>query len=416
MNIEPYLTHMAEKGASDMFFTTGAPPSVKIQGVLKPLSKTRLQPGATAKIADALMSEEQRNLFAENLEMNLGLSMKDYGRFRINIYRQRGEVSLVIRYINSQIPSFEELNLPESLSELVMYKTGLVLLVGSTGSGKSTSLASMLNYRNHERADHILTVEDPIEFTYNHARSIVGQREVGIDTKSYENALREAMREAPDVILIGEIRDKRTMEAALGFADTGHLVLSSLHAVNANQALDRIINFFPPEGRNHILMDLSLNLRGIVSQRLLIGVEGTRIPAVEVMLNSTYISELIKRGEIGEIKEIMEKSSEAGMQTFDASLFELFKNGSIDRETALTNADSRTNLEWRMNFGKQGNDTPDYEPTDNSASEEVEPGASADEDDNEELLASLTSYDSYDDSDMDGFLDDLTDYDESKVD
>lgn len=416
MNIEKYLTHMAEQGASDMFFTTGAPPSIKVQGVLTPISKTRLVPGVTAKIAETLMNEDQREEFEENLEMNLGISMTDWGRFRVNIYRQRGEVSLVIRYINSQIPSIEDLNLPYGLTDLVMHNTGLVLLVGSTGSGKSTTLASMLNYRNHERADHILTVEDPIEFTYSHAKSIVGQREVGIDTKSYQNALREAMREAPNVILIGEIRDKATMEAALSFADTGHLVLSSLHAVNSNQALDRIINFFPPEARNHILMDLSLNLRGIVSQRLLIGVDGKRLPAVEVMLNSTYLSELIRRGEISEMKEMMEKSSEAGMQTFDSSLFELFKTGKIDRETALDNADSRTNLEWRLNFGKQSGETPEYVPPEEQQHKSEEDTKTDVEQDNADLLESLTSYDSFDDSDMDGFLDDLVNFDDSKVD
>lgn len=423
MNIEPYLRHMAKLGASDMFFTTGAPPSVKIQGVMQPMSKSILEPGMVAKIADAVMNEDQKAIFEEECEMNLGISMVDLGRFRVNIYMQRGECSMVIRYINSQIPNVEELNLPPVLHELVMHKTGLILLVGSTGSGKSTTLAAMLNYRNHQCANHILTVEDPIEFTYTHAKSIVGQREVGIDTKSYQNALREAMREAPDVILIGEIRDRYTMESALSFADTGHLVLSSLHAVNSNQALDRIINFFPPEARNHILMDLSMNLRAIISQRLLVDVEQKRVPAVEVMINSTYISELIRKGELNEIKEIMTKSTDGGMQTFDSALYELYAQGRIEKETALSNADSRTNLEWQMNFGKSGDNTPEYEPGMPGESKEGANGSgngaaatSSDSgDDDAELFENLTSNDSYDDPDADGFLDDLVDFDESKV-
>ena len=357
MNIESYLKYMAKQGASDLFLTTGAAPSIKIQGELKPISDTRLQPGVTREIAYTLMSAEQVETFERELEMNLGMSLQDIGRYRINIYMQRGEVSLVIRYITSNIPGIEELNLPPVLKKLVMHKTGLVLLVGATGTGKSTSLASMVNYRNQNRSGHILTVEDPIEFTYSHQKSIVGQREVGIDTISYNNALREAMREAPDVILIGEIRDSETMQAALQFADTGHLVLSSLHAVNSNQALDRIINFFPPEARNHILMDLSLNLRGIVSQRLVMGCDQKRIPAVEVLLNTPYISELIHRGEVAEIKEDMEKSGTSGMQTFDASLHDLYKSKKITLEDALANADSRSNLEWQINFGGSADDT-----------------------------------------------------------
>lgn len=357
MNIEPYLKYMAKQGASDLFLTTAAAPSIKIQGELKPISDTKLQPGVTREIAYTLMSSEQVETFEQELEMNLGMSIPEVGRYRINIYMQRGEVSLVIRYINSKIPTVEELNLPPILKKMVMHKTGLVLLVGATGTGKSTSLASMVDFRNHTKAGHILTVEDPIEFTYSHDKSIVGQREVGIDTLSYDNALREAMREAPDVILIGEIRDRETMQAALQFADTGHLVLSSLHAVNANQALDRIINFFPPEARNHILMDLSLNLRGIVSQRLVMGKDQKRIPAVEVLLNTPYISELIHRGEVGEIKEVMEKSGTSGMQTFDASLYDLYKSKKITLEDALSHADSRSNLEWRINFGGTSDDT-----------------------------------------------------------
>jgi len=420
MNIEPYLRRMAKVGASDMFFTTGAPPSVKVDGKMQAMSKSILKPGSVAKIAKAVMNDEQRAIFDEEFEMNLGMSIADLGRFRVNIYLQRGEVSMVIRYIDSNIPDVEALNLPGVLNDLVMLNTGLILLVGSTGSGKSTTLAAMLNFRNNNVANHILTVEDPIEFTYTHGKSIVGQREVGIDTKTYQRALREAMREAPDVILIGEIRDRETMESALSFADTGHLVLSSLHAVNSNQALDRIINFFPPEARNHILMDLSMNLRSIVSQRLLVDVDGKRIPAVEVLINSTYVSELIRKGEFSEIKEVMTKSTDEGVQTFDGALFELYAEGRIDRETALSNADSRTNLEWQMNFGKSNDVNPDLSSDDIVGSTDDDDSVHSpptEEQDKENLLESLTNDDSFDqDDESEGFLDDLLDFDDTRVD
>lgn len=349
--LEPYLRLMAEKEASDLFFTTGAPPSIKVNGELRPVSKKVLEPGQGKKIAYSIMDERQREDFEDNMEMNLGLSVSQIGRFRVNIYRQRGEVSMVIRYIKSRIPEIEELNLPEVLKELMNEQKGLILMVGSTGSGKSTSLAAMLDYRNATQAGHILTIEDPIEFVYQHKKSIVGQREVGLDTHSYENALREAMREAPNVILIGEVRDQETMEAAITYADTGHLCMSTLHAVNANQALDRIINLFPPEQKNQILMDLSLNLKAIISQRLVPAKEGGRVPAVEVMINTSYISELIRKGEMHEIKETMEKGGQEGMQSFDQSLFDLFKHGKIELSDAMKHADSRTNLEWKINFG-----------------------------------------------------------------
>jgi twitching motility protein PilU len=285
------------------------------------------------------------------MEMNLGISMKDLGRFRINVYTQRGEVSMVIRHIKADIPSIEELNLPEKLKDIVLQRKGLVLVVGATGSGKSTSLAAMIDYRSVAMPGHILTIEDPIEYMFHHKKSIVGQREVGLDTLSYENALREAMREAPNVIMIGEVRDRETMEAAIQYADTGHLCLTTLHAVNANQTLDRILSFFPPDARNQILMDMSMNLHAIISQRLVKGMDGKRVAAIEILINSPYISELIRKGQFHEIKEIMEKGEADGMQTFDQSLYTLFSEGKIDLKTALSYADSRSNLEWKINFG-----------------------------------------------------------------
>jgi len=351
MKLDPYLKLMAEKGGSDVFFTTGAPVSMNIEGVMHQVGKTALEPGMVKELAYSVMDDTQQMGFEATMEMNLGMSLKNVGRFRINIYTQRGEVSMVIRYIKADIPSIDDLNLPEKLKDLVMGRTGLVLVVGSTGSGKSTSLAAMINHRSITMPGHILTIEDPIEYMFNHNKSIVGQREVGLDTLSYENALREAMREAPDVIMIGEVRDRETMEAAIQYADTGHLCLSTLHSVNANQTLDRIISFFPPDARNQILMDMSMNLSAIISQRLVEGKDGKRIAAIEILINSPYISELIRRGDFHEIKEIMEKGEADGMQTFDQSLYRLYKADQIDLEMALSYADSRSNLEWKINFG-----------------------------------------------------------------
>ena len=355
--LDPYLKLMSEKEASDLYFTTGASPCIKIQGIIKPVSKTRLEPGVVKKLAYGLLNDRQQEEFEDTLELNFGMSRPGLGRFRVNVYMQRGEVSMVIRYIKSRIPKIEELGLPPVLKEIVMEKNGLLLMVGATGSGKSTTLAAMINHRNVSAPGHILTIEDPMEYVFEHRECIVGQREIGLDTHSYENALREAMREAPDVIMIGEVRDLETMEAAITYADTGHLCLTTLHAVNANQALDRVINLFPPEQKNQILMDLSLNLKAIISQRLLPSREGGRVAAVEVMIVTPYISELIRKGEMGEIKETMEKGGKAGMQTFDQSLFSLYKNEKVTKEDALANADSRTNLEWRINFGGGMNDT-----------------------------------------------------------
>ncbi len=351
MNIEPYLKLMAQKQASDLYFTTGAPPSVKIMGEMRPISNKPLEPGMAKAAAYNLMNEKQIMEFEAEREMNLGIAHKGLGRFRVNIYVQRGEVSMVIRFIKNEIPTIDQIKMPPVLKDLVLHNAGLIMVVGATGSGKSTTLASMINHRNKTTAGHILTVEDPIEYVFHHEQSIVGQREVGLDTLSYDNALREAMREAPDLIMIGEVRDRHTMEACIGFADTGHLALSTLHAVNSFQALDRIINMFPAENKHQILSDLSLNLKAVISQRLVVTKDGGRVPAVEILINTPYISELIKKGEMGEMKEVMEKGASSGMQTFDQSLYELYKAGIIDLQQALANADSRGDLEWRINFG-----------------------------------------------------------------
>jgi len=361
MNLQPYLKLMSEQDASDMYFTTGAPVSVRIEGSMRPVGKSMLNPGMTKKLAYDLLTPAQINDFEKNLELNLGVSYTDLGRFRINIYMQRGEVSMVIRYIKADIPTIDELGLPDIYKSVIMRRKGLILVVGATGMGKSTSLASMLDHRNMNESGHILTIEDPIEFMFRHKKCIVGQREVGLDTLSFDNALREAMREAPDVIMIGEARDKETMEAALRYADTGHLCLTTLHATNANQTLDRLLNFFPSDAHNQVLMDLSLNLNCILAQRLVKTEAGSRVAAVEVLVNTPYISKLIREGEFHEIKEIMEKGHESGMKTFDQSLLELYKAGRIDLEAALANADSSSDLEWKINFGGGTNELDDQE-------------------------------------------------------
>lgn len=351
MNLQPYLKLMSEQHASDMYFTTGAPVSVRIEGKMQPVGKSMLTPGMTKKLAYDLLTPAQIQDFERNLEMNMGMSYTDLGRFRVNIYMQRGEVSMVIRYIKADIPTIEELGLPKIYKKMISQKKGLVLVVGATGMGKSTSLASMIDHRNENEAGHILTIEDPIEFMFHHKKSIVGQREIGLDTLSFDNALREAMRETPDVIMIGEARDSETMQSALRYADTGHLCLTTLHATNASQTLDRIVHFFPNEAHNQILMDLSLNLNAILAQRLVPTTDGKRIVAVEVMVNTPYISQLIRDGSFNEIKDIMEKNADEGMKTFDQSLYDLFKARKIDLKTALANADSSSELEWKINFG-----------------------------------------------------------------
>ncbi|WP_038052168.1 PilT/PilU family type 4a pilus ATPase [Thioalkalivibrio sp. ALJ1] len=351
LQIEPYLKLMAQKAASDLFFLTGAPASIKVDGQLQPISRKALAPRQTEAIAREMMSDHQAEIFERETAVNFGLSREGLGRFRVNVYRQRGEVAMVIRFIRVAIPTIEQLGLPPVLKDFVSHNDGLVLIVGATGTGKSTTLASMIDYRNTNRNGHILTVEDPIEFLFSHKRSIVGQREVGIDTPSYDHALQEGMREAPDVIMVGEVRSRETMRAALTYADTGHLVLTTLHATNATQALDRVINLFPEDNRPQILSDLSLNLRAIVAQRLLQTKDGRRVAALEILVNTSYIAELIRDEKINEIKEVIAKGGSVGMQTFDQSIVKLFKTGDVMLDEALNKADSRADLEWRLNFG-----------------------------------------------------------------
>lgn len=355
MEFKDYLKLMVSKDASDLYLTTGAPPSAKIQGLLQPLETTPIPPGRVKEIAYAIMDAEKRAQFESKPEMNLAISEPGLGRFRVNIFKQRGQLGMVVRSIKTVIPDADALGLPPILKKLIMQKRGLVLFVGGTGSGKSTSLASLIDYRNINSAGHIITIEDPIEFIHSHKKSIVNQREVGMDTDTYEDALKNTLRQAPDVILIGEVRDRETMEHAIAFAETGHLAISTLHANSANQALDRVINFFPEERRHQLLMDLSLNVRGFVSQRLIPTIDGKRTVAVEIMLGTPLICDLILKGEVSKIKEIMEKSENIGMQTFDGALFKLYKEGKISLEEALRNADSQNNLRLRISLSERTN-------------------------------------------------------------
>lgn len=351
MEFNDYLRILAKNDGSDLYLSTGAPPCAKFHGTLKPLEKEPMSPGAIALIAHDVMDEEQRAEFEHELEMNLAISLKGIGRFRINIFRQRNEVSIVARNIQTEIPNFDDLKLPEVLKEVIMTKRGLVLFVGGTGSGKSTSLAALIDHRNSTSGGHIITIEDPVEYVHKHKKSIINQREVGVDTRSFQKALKNTLRQAPDVILIGEIRDRETMEHALAFAETGHLAISTLHANNSNQALDRIINFFPEERRRQLLMDLAMNLRAFVSQRLVPTVDGKRCAAVEILLGTKTIQEIILRGQLENIKEIMEKSERLGMQTFDGALYSLYKQGRVSVDEALKNADSPNNLRLRIKLG-----------------------------------------------------------------
>lgn len=361
MELLAMLQAMVEKEGSDLYLATGAPPTVRVHGQLQPIASDALPSGRVNEIAFSVMNESQRADFARKPEMNLALSKPGLGRFRVNIFKQRHELSMVIRAIKTDIPGFNTLGLPAVLTRLVMQKRGLILFVGGTGSGKSTSLAALIDHRNANSAGHIITIEDPIEFVHRHKRSIINQREVGVDTDSYQDALENTLRQAPDVILIGEIRSRETMEHALAFSETGHLCLSTLHANNANQALDRIINFFPEERHNQLLLDLSLNLVAIISQRLIPTKDSTRIAAVEVLLGTPRARDLVRKGDIASLKELMEKSENQGMNTFDGALLALWRAGKITAEEALKNADSANNVRVKMTLDTRAN-TASAEP------------------------------------------------------
>jgi twitching motility protein PilU len=343
------LRLMTSKGGSDLFITAGFPPAIKIDGKMTPVSSQALSGTHTADLARAIMNDKQAAGFELTKEANFAISPGDLGRFRVSAFMQMGCVGMVLRVITTTIPKFEDLELPETLKDVIMTKRGLVIMVGATGSGKSTTLAAMVGYRNENSYGHIITIEDPVEFVHPHRNCVITQREVGVDTDSFEAALKNSLRQAPDVIQIGEIRDRETMEHAIAFAETGHLCLATLHANSANQALDRIINFFPEERRQQLLMDLSLNLKGLISQRLIPKKEAKgRVVAMEILLNSPLISDLIFKGDVHEIKEIMKKSRELGMQTFDQALFDLYEADKISYEDALRNADSVNDL--RLNI------------------------------------------------------------------
>lgn len=351
MNITPYLKLAVEKDASDIFFTANAPAMLKAQGELLAIGKTVLTRAQVKELAFSILTPEQQEYLEENLEIDLATQAGGLARFRVNVFHQRGNIGMVLRYVKADVPQLNDLGVPEALKDLIMNKRGLLLMVGATGSGKSTTLAAMINHRNENKSGHILTIEDPIEFLHPNKRSIINQREVGQDTHTYAAALKSSLREAPDVILIGEIRDRETMEAGIQLAGTGHLAISTLHANNAYQTLQRIINMFPEEMREQLYMDLSLNLRAIISQRLVKTKDGGRCAAVEIMINTPYISELILKGQVDQIKDAMAESSEEAMQTFDDSLYALYADGKIEMSEALANADSAANLETKINFG-----------------------------------------------------------------
>lgn len=343
------LSKVVEIGGSDLFISADFPPSIKYHGLMKPLNKQPLTAEKTKLFAYSLMNQKQREEFATNLECNFAINVPNVSRFRVNVFQQQLQVGMVIRTITAEIPNFEQLMLPEQLKKIIMEKRGLVLVVGGTGSGKSTSLAAMIDHRNENSAGHIITVEDPVEYVHKHKQSMITHREVGVDSHSWHNALKNTLRQAPDVILIGEIRDTETMENAIAFAETGHLCLGTLHANNANQTLDRIINFFPEERRNQLLTDLSSNMKAIISQRLIRTEDGKgRRAAVEIMLNTPLMADLILKSNFHEIKALMTKSRELGMQTFDQALFDLYDEGAISYDEAIRNADSANELRLQI--------------------------------------------------------------------
>lgn len=348
MDFQEMFKKMVELEASDLYLTVARPPMYRVEGKIQAIGDQNFTPDDLAALADAVMTEKQRREFAQTLEMNLAQSLPGVARFRVNILTQRGSVGMVIRRIKGDVTSLDDLGLPSTLKDITMTKRGLVLVVGATGSGKSTTLAAMIDHRNTNEAGHIITIEDPIEFVYRHKQSIVTQREVGSDTHSFQAALKNTLRQAPDVILIGEIRDTETMEAAITFAETGHLCLGTLHSNNANQAIERIMNFFQPERHPQIYLQLSLNLRAIVSQRLITSVEGKRVAALEILMDTPRIKDLIKRAEVDSLKEAMEQGVQEGCQTFDQALFALYRDGKIALDQALVNADSANNLRLKI--------------------------------------------------------------------
>lgn len=353
MEFDSLLKLMVHRNASDLFITAGIPPSMKVNGKIGAVAKGSLTPDQARQVVYGVMNEDQKADFEANQECNFALSRSGIGRFRVNVFQQRNQIGMVLRKIETHIPTFEDLYLPPILKELAMTKRGIVLFVGGTGTGKSTSLASMVDYRNQNSAGHIITIEDPIEYVHQHKGCIITQREVGIDTKTFEDALVNTLRQAPDVILIGEIRHRETMEHAIAFAETGHLCLATLHANNSNQAMDRIINFFPEDRRPQLLMDLSLNLKAVVAQRLIPRADGEgRRAAIEVMINSPLMADLILKGEVHEMKGLMKKSNELGMRTFDQALYELYNEGVISKEEALRNADSPNEVRLMIKLGK----------------------------------------------------------------
>jgi len=352
MDINPYLKLMVEKEASDIYFTVGAAVRIKVAGKVISVGKTILSAEMTEAIAQTIMNQTQWTIFGKQHETDFAITIPETNaRFRVNVFKQQELVSIVMRYIRTQVPKLDDLNSPPVLKNLILRKRGLILMVGATNSGKSTTLAAMINHRNEQQAGHILTIEDPIEFVHPHKKSLINQRELGVDTHSYLRALKSSMRESPDVILIGEIRDQETMGASLELSNTGHLALSTLHANNAYQAMQRVVNMFAVEQHKQLFMDLSLNLIAVISQRLVVGVSGKRVAAVEIMINTPYISELILKGQIDEIKEVMSSGGAEKIQTFDMALLELYQKGIITLEEALSNADSRTNLQAKITFG-----------------------------------------------------------------
>jgi twitching motility protein PilU len=366
--MDKLLELMAQKKASDMFISPGSPVHIKINGLTLPINQQKLDPTAVGGLLKELVTESQWQEFQLKKELNTGYGLRGVGSFRVNGFIQRGSASAVIRYIPGDIPSFDSLHLPPVLRDIVMDKRGLVLIVGSTGSGKSTTLASMLDYRNEHKTGHILTLEDPIEFTFRNKRSIVNQRQIGTDTDSLEIGLKNAMRQAPDCILIGEIRDQSTMTAALAYAQSGHLVLATLHANSSNHALNRIVSFYSPDNRRVLLADLAATLKGIVCQRLVKSIEGGRLPAVEVLLNTRHVQELIDQGRLPEVKEAVEKSMAPGSQSFDQALVKMVSEKKISREDALANADSPTQLLWLMENANSPTPKPNITPEMDAAS------------------------------------------------